>query len=249
MLLGCGCNCEPATASSLASGSSRNYNSVSQGISDQSLPGPPLSFCGVCYNLPSEWTVTFDSAWFRLVANPLYYHDCSGSQGGTFLLRPYGRAAISPAAAQFLYLDLYPDTICTVWKSDQLALFSGKKNANGTANAGCRNTVYGWSRVELVSFSTEPANTCSETSFVLFFWTADFPGNYANPNTHEMQTGFAWSWNVPQIEGCQTRNCVRCWGADYFFGAVGMPAAPGAFMAYGFDTATNAWQRVPVCPA
>ena len=101
MLLGCGCNCEPATASSLASGSSRNYNSVSQGISDQSLPGPPLSFCGVCYNLPSEWTVTFDSAWFKLVANPLYYHDCSGSQGGTFLLRPYGRAAISPAAEQF----------------------------------------------------------------------------------------------------------------------------------------------------
>jgi hypothetical protein len=249
MLIGCGCNCEPETASSIASGSSRNLNSVSQGLSDQSLPGPPLSFCGVCYNLPSEWLVTFESSWFKLLGNPLYYHNCQSSQGGTFLLRSYGAASLSPAAAQFLNFQDPAANVCTVWKSDQLALFTGKKNQDGTPNAACRNNQFGWSRVELVSYAIEPANSCSYTAFVLFFWTADFPGSYNNPNTMEMQTGIAWSWIVPALPECNTRNCVRCWGADFFFAAVGMPASPGAFMAWSPDPAITDWQTVAVCPA
>jgi len=248
MLIGCGCNCSPEELSSVPSGSSRNENSQTDEIPSNSLPGPPLSFCGVCRNLPAEWSAVFKSEWFKLQGPPLTYHDCSGSFGGTYTLQPYGAAAISGAAAQYLKLQGFETSICAVWQSAERALFSGKKNHDGSNNPGCRNNRFGWPRVELVSWSIAPADGCSTTYFVLFFWTADSSrggilGGFEN------QEGFSWGWTVTPQPGCETRNCVRCWGADFDFGAVGMPVAPGSYMVYGFDTTINEWQRVVVCPA
>ena len=245
MLIGCGCNCEPEQISSVPSGSSRNINSQQSEIASNSLPGPPLSYCGVCRNLPAEWSVTIPGDWFLLnpAVPPFRFNDCSGTFAGTYLLRPYGAAAITQGAARYLDLDLFPGNICTVWQSDAKAIYSHKENADGSPT-GCRNTIYNWPRVELVSWARGPEENCSPTFFVLFVWHAS--GYWPRA---EYQMGFSWGWTVPAQAGCETRNCVRCWGADFDFGAVNMPVGPGAFNPYQFDQSHTRWQLVPVCPA
>ena len=250
MLIGCGCNCAPEELSSVPSGSARNVNSELSEIASNSLPGPPLSYCGVCRNLPAEWSITIPGDWFLL--NPILntgapatrrYNDCSGTFAGTYLLRPYGAAAITPAAARYLNLDSFPGNVCTVWQSDARAIYSHKENADGSPT-GCRNTIYNWPRVELVSWALGPADNCSPTYFMLFVWHAS---SYLLRD--ERQQGFSWGWTVPAQAGCETRNCVRCWGADFDFGAVNIPGAPGAYSIYIFDITHTRWQLVTVCPA
>jgi hypothetical protein len=248
MLVGCGCQCEPEQLSSVPSGASDSLNSQISEIASNSLPGPPLSFCGVCRNLPAEWSITIPGDWFLLnpavpIVYPNRFNDCSAAFAGTFTLRPYGQAAMTDAARQYLNLQGFPGNVCTVWQSDEKAIYSHKENADGSPT-GCRNTIYNWPRVELVSWAIDPGNNCSETYFILFVWHAS--GYWPRA---EYQMGFSWGWTVPQQPGCETRNCVRCWQADFDFGAVNMPVGPGAFNPYQFDQSHTRWQQVLVCPA
>jgi hypothetical protein len=232
MLLGCGCHCDPNPASDIQSGSFRSESIGSSAMeSIGSLdPGTP-GYCGACYNLPAEWRVTLSSAWWNY-QYPARDHDCRAALGGTFTLRPYGAATISPGAR--LYLDQITNEYCTVWKSDELAQFVSRRDRLGNLTSGCTNSINNYARIELVSATALTGNApCNDTYFVLFVWWLR-PGMFVD----QEQEGQTWEWTVP----CPSRNCVRCFGAQ-----VGPPR--GFFNAYGLNnTYVNEWQTIGVCP-
>ncbi len=243
MLIGCGCLCDPDAASNIRSGSFRSDSiDASDRRSLGSIDGAPTT-CGSCYNFPAEWQVTLNSNWWTY-PSPGQYFDCRAGLSGTFTLRPYGPATISPGAK--LYLDPIAENYCTVWKSDELAQQVSRTTIQGTPNTACSNNTQNYARIELVSFdSSFGANgECRPTYFVMFVWwvVSKFLSN-------ELQEGWTWEWTVPIIyedrgDGlqCYKRNCVRCFGAD-----IGAPR--GVFLAYGLDPAfQNQWNTIPVCP-
>lgn len=235
MLIGCGCHCGEPGPSDVQSGSFRSESIASSDEESlaSSIPGTP-GMCGACYNLPAEWQVTFNSTWFNY-AYPVRDHDCRAGLGGTFTLRPYGIATLSPGAS--VYLDPVAEEYCTVWKSDELAQFVGRRNQNGSVNSGCRNNDSNWARVELVSFTGfEGIGSCRTTYFALFLW-------WVRPFMFgPQQEGHCWEWTVPCLDGGNRRNCVRCFGA-------GISAPRGFQISYPLNNAYySEWNTIGVCP-
>lgn len=243
MLIGCGCRCETQSISQVPSGSLHSSGFGASELASASVPGGPVGFCGTCGNLPAEWAVTFGADWFTY-QYPARDHDCRAGLTGTFVLRPYGAASITPAMLVVMTNLLMRDRICTVWQSDEQAQFVQRLNANGTANPGCRNPIERpIARVELVSaapLGTSSSDVSSPTVFILAIWwlqVAQF-----NP---ESQWGQLWGWTVPDRivnNNYVPTNCVRCFGADV--------AQPWGFnAAYGLNYAkVSEWSTIPVCP-
>jgi len=229
MLLGCGCNCEDYPLSSELIGS-QEPSSLAQSNSQASVLTPPTA-CGACYNFPARWQVDVQSNWFKFTGVPTVHNDCKYLFGGRYTLYSVGTSLVKD------YGGGLGETVCQVWHSGAVAIYTNKFNPNGTPSVPCRSNSISHPRMQLVAIG-EPGNPGLEptTFFLTFYWT-HIPGFQ-----FESWDGWIWSWSVKQPPN--GINCVRAFTANFRQGYINSIQP-----VYSPDPAVYGWQQVSVRPA